>query len=407
MLKRVEISGFKSIKSQSLELGKINLFIGQNGSGKSNILEAIGMLSSAISGGISYTIMGAKGIRSSAPDIYRSALKGRRPTYFDLKAEFDHVKYNCNIYSKESELSNHWRFQSESLYRKDHRGRWTKIAGRSGRGVNVNKASIPKGELSTDKSLLTILEFLSVLTEQEKEDLESLAEYSIYSPFTNVLRGVSQDSSLASPLGLFGGNLPKALSDTIRSDKDKNVSKFFKLFPWFERIAVSKPSAELLDRQAKSDLVVTFNDKYMATTFNKLYSSDVSEGALYVTFILTLLLHPTAPKIFALDNVDSSLNPGLVRKLVAIISEIAEQKSKQVLMTTHNPTALDGLDLFNDDHRLYVVERNPSTGETEITRLKPTEGTTRESWEETTGGAKLSELWLNGYLGALTPPGDF
>ena len=76
-------------------------------------------------------------------------------------------------------------------------------------------------------------------------------------------------------------------------------------------------------------------------------------------------------------------------------------------MTTHNPTALDGLDLFNDEHRLYVVDRNPETGETEATRLKPAEGTTRESWEEMTGGAKLSELWLDGFLGGLPHSEDF
>ena len=38
ILKRIEVSGYKSIKRMSLELGPLNVLIGANGSGKSNLL---------------------------------------------------------------------------------------------------------------------------------------------------------------------------------------------------------------------------------------------------------------------------------------------------------------------------------------------------------------------------------
>jgi len=41
MLRRVTIKNFKSIKNLSFDLGRVNVLIGENGSGKSNILEAI------------------------------------------------------------------------------------------------------------------------------------------------------------------------------------------------------------------------------------------------------------------------------------------------------------------------------------------------------------------------------
>ncbi|KAF5418004.1 MAG: DNA replication and repair protein RecF [Candidatus Methanogaster sp.] len=45
MIKNLEIKNFKSIKHLELDCKKINLFIGEPNTGKSNILEALGILS--------------------------------------------------------------------------------------------------------------------------------------------------------------------------------------------------------------------------------------------------------------------------------------------------------------------------------------------------------------------------
>jgi len=45
MIKRLEIKNFKSIKQLELDCKRVNIFIGGPNSGKSNILEGIGILS--------------------------------------------------------------------------------------------------------------------------------------------------------------------------------------------------------------------------------------------------------------------------------------------------------------------------------------------------------------------------
>ena len=79
---------------------------------------------------------------------------------------------------------------------------------------------------------------------------------------------------------------------------------------------------------------------------------------------------------------------------------IKEHPEKQIFLTTHNPTALDAIDLFNENHRLFVVSRSKN-GETKIERIKPPENTTKEDWENEYGGLKLSEIWLSGAIGGL------
>ena len=44
MLKRIRCKGFKSIREMDLELGKINVLIGANGAGKSNLVELLNIL---------------------------------------------------------------------------------------------------------------------------------------------------------------------------------------------------------------------------------------------------------------------------------------------------------------------------------------------------------------------------
>lgn len=69
MIRNISIKSFKSLLDVKIELGKINVFVGANGSGKSNLLEAIGMLSAAAGGRVNDATLRARGVR---PGIYKS-----------------------------------------------------------------------------------------------------------------------------------------------------------------------------------------------------------------------------------------------------------------------------------------------------------------------------------------------
>ena len=120
---------------------------------------------------------------------------------------------------------------------------------------------------------------------------------------------------------------------------------------------------------------------------------DASEGALYVLFMLTLAMHPQGPSIFSVDSFDHALNPRLARKMVQVFCEQIIENNKHVFLTTHNPLVLDGLDLCNDDIRLFAVDRDKN-GFAQITRVK----VSRELINE---GQPLSRLWINGRLGGV------
>jgi hypothetical protein len=72
-----------------------------------------------------------------------------------------------------------------------------------------------------------------------------------------------------------------------------------------------------------------------------------------------------------------------------------------VFLTSHNPTALDAFDLFDDNQRIFVVSRD-AKGITTITRLQPEKGWTRSDWIKAMEGRSLSERWIENEIpGAL------
>ena len=67
MIKEIAIKNFKSIVDLKLPLGRFNLFIGANGSGKSNILEAIAFGAAASSDKLDFEYFANRGIRVVEP----------------------------------------------------------------------------------------------------------------------------------------------------------------------------------------------------------------------------------------------------------------------------------------------------------------------------------------------------
>ncbi|MHB1494347.1 MAG: AAA family ATPase [Acidithiobacillus sp.] len=399
-LTSVTIKSFKSIVETTLDLGQLNVLIGTNGSGKSNILEAIATLSCAVDSRIDYAKLAERGSRLSAPKIFKSSFSGiTRSNHFTLHGDFGKLSYTATVNAKADANFN---FITE-LYMRGN----TKLGGRSNAGIAIPEL---KGKITAQNGITASLEALGKFSVSDLKELSAIRNYAIYSLSTTILRGVSEDSSRKEPLGLYGGGLANALADVIRdSRKNKeapghDLQLFFKMFDWFKSIGTTSDiSNELLSNHVHTtNTVVKFADKFMRDSFNEIYAYDVSEGALYILFLVVLLLHKNSPDFFALDNVDTALNPGLIRKTIKSVAELLKKMpAKQIIMTTHNPSTLDAIDLFDPTHRLFVVKRN-AYGHTKAERIMPPDGYTRESWIKEHGGMRLSEIWLSGIIGGLT-----
>ena len=149
---------------------------------------------------------------------------------------------------------------------------------------------------------------------------------------------------------------------------------------WARSVEVGKIREYMASRDMlnRDEDMVYFIDRFMHRKRNTLSVYDSSEGTLFLLFAAVLLSHDKSPKTFALDNVDSALNPRMTKILLETVIEATnsaydedlEFGPRQIFLTSHNPSSLDAFDLFDDHQRIFVVERNED-GHTEITRLQP------------------------------------
>ena len=74
MIRHLTIENYKSIQKLELELGRITVLIGANGSGKSNVLEAIALSSAAANDKLDNEFLASRGIRvTDDPRFMRAA----------------------------------------------------------------------------------------------------------------------------------------------------------------------------------------------------------------------------------------------------------------------------------------------------------------------------------------------
>jgi DNA repair ATPase RecN len=117
MIRAIHIEGFKSVLSQTLELGRVNCFIGANGVGKSNLLEAIGVLGAAAGGRVDDEAIVRRGVRAGLPGLYKTSFQvGRIPPHITLSATTDTLAaYRVSLLNPLEKPEPAWSFKTEVI----------------------------------------------------------------------------------------------------------------------------------------------------------------------------------------------------------------------------------------------------------------------------------------------------
>ncbi|CAD0227907.1 MULTISPECIES: AAA family ATPase [Planktothrix] len=383
MIQQITIKNFKSIDQLKLPLGRVTVLIGENGCGKTNILEAIALSSAAASDKLDHEFLASRGIRITEPQFMRSA-------------------FNSDDLNKEIETS--FQFQNDKIitYNLQHDGKpyssWvSKISEISKEIPEIERMS--EGiylayEQNTDIfSSLSEADFVQQSVKRyiiENPDNLTLKNFLIFSPENSSLRIFKEEGQIQ-PLGIHGEGLLKlltVLNAEKNQEKIQEIKEKMQLIDWFKDFSIP-------DELSLNQKTLKIADRYLISRKQKYFDQNSSnEGFLFLLFYFCLFISDNTPKFFAVDNIDVSLNPRLGRRLVQELVQLAKKYERQVIFTTHNPAILDGLDLEDDEQRLFVISRN-QLGYTKARRIlspKPLDG------QEP---VRLSEAFLRGYIGGL------
>ncbi len=395
MLQEITIKNFKSIENDTIKLGRVNVFIGENGCGKSNILEAVAFLSATSDGLLNNESLFNKGIRLAKPELTISNFKKKiQKKEFEIHSLLTGNKEGNRYFFKND--NNIWGLRViidmdiESQEEKDL------TQEKFNEFKEYFEEFIEKS--MSDEDLRA--KFQSLFNEKQIKNLAnsfSTYDFLIYALNTPALRGFTNESR-KEPVGIYGENL-----DYLIANFDKNelqtLKKYNYLIEWLADFDVDREDNMKFNgyKPNRSKSKLFFKDKFMATKNNLFSAENANEGILHILFYLSVMISKRTPKFFAIDNIESCLNPHLCTHLMKEVCTLAKEQNKQLLITTHNPAILDGLNLNDDEIRLFEVSRNRS-GHTVTRRIE-----VKPEHEQQEGRRlKLSELWTRGYLGAVS-----
>lgn len=362
MISSIQIKNFKSIENLTLELGRLNVVIGANASGKTNILEAIVMGASASSNKLDYEFLGNR-IRVTSPEFMRNAFLGTKEKCILVKFLFDNYNISYPLIND----------------KRDYRKWLLDISAEIGAFTNsIIEEEKAKGNNPSYQDV-----------ESKKQQIVSsagISDFLIYTPELSYLKKFEELAQIT-PLGIRGEGLFYILKQII-SDKEKklqfdDIKEYLHLLDWFDDFDIPKG---LMPNEYK----ISIKDRFIDSSFKYFDQRSSNEGFLFLLFYLVLFTSENTPSFFAIDNIETGFNPKLCTELIKTLNKLAEKYQKQVILTTHNPAILDGLNLNDNNQRLFISQRNKA-GKTIIERIK----------NKPESGIKLSELWTKGYIGGI------
>ncbi|MCH9036693.1 MAG: AAA family ATPase [Chloroflexi bacterium] len=376
MISKITIKNYKSLENVTLNLGPLTVLVGANGSGKSNILDALMFLKSMVTPEqLAHEVLEPRGRYESVVwggEIKRAIAfrvswqdqqlnSGACLTYsLDLGYEYRRER---GVITKEKIETN-----GNPPFQRDDSGRVTFTRKD---GSSVSEHTFPELSVFGIPSVQDIAEVASLLKLTRNWELYNFEYRGMRPP-----QPVRKEYRLSET----GNNLSTVLH-AIYSSKPLIFSEVF------ESVKVAVPTAEALFSDLTEDgkTYVALKEKDVPQPVG---SWGLSDGTLFALALSTALLTPQIPGLLCLESPDASLHP-YVMEHVAELLKSASRKT-QVIVTTHSPYLLDYL----PPESIVVVEKVKGK-----TVLKPVKGRKGVRYAIEKLGA--GDAWYSGHLGGV------
>lgn len=339
MITRLSIQHYRSIENLDLALGPVNVLVGRNGAGKSNIVDTVKFVRDALRYGLDQAITDRNGIASIrqwsptrpydisiAIEVERRVLDQREYGRFSFTLassgqgyviKREEGSWNGLVRTAESSKP----VIAHSSYTRDAEGRVACVI----MGETIKPLAADENELFlVSRSVAWLSGLKSLLTDFEK-----------YAIFPNTLRQ-AQRQSTETYLTMHGDNLASVLKRMRNKKKSEAISEIT------TSMQMVIPDLEsILIQSVGSFIVPQFRVRSPANN-GKVHSFDVdqlSDGGLRILGLLVALYQDPIPATIALEEPELTVHPGALQLISDSIAEVSG--TAQILVTTHSPEFLD------------------------------------------------------------------
>lgn len=287
-LNHIRIEGFKSIRHAELALGNLNIFIGANGAGKSNLIGAFRLLQKILDGQLQHYV---------ANDPDRFLFHGRKKTPdIRLAFAFEDVKYQCVLEAERDLL----------LLKQKDIARTTAIS-----DTSRHMALMDKADSLQEK--IVIYHFHDTSDTSPAKQTADLDD-------NRFLR--ADGGNLAAYLYWLQEKAPQAF---------RRIEEHVRLVaPFFDRFVLAP--LRLNERKIKLEWRHKNSDAYFD-------AYTLSDGTLRFICLATLLLQPEPPALILLDEPELGLHPAAIALLAEMLASASQHT--QIMLATQSVTLLN------------------------------------------------------------------
>lgn len=379
MLSSFTLKDFRSYREATLQLSPLTVLIGANASGKSNLMEALRLLSWIAQGNklgsIRYRLReDGSPIRGVVGDLFR-----RRKRIFRLSCGTTCPDWDNYAIGIERTDEDELRIADEALAGSAQRVPLF-------RTVNVDKATdlvwaaynnfAPGGKkpeipCNDQEPVLIQLQSPARFGPRHKKSRKTILDVSgkyqgwlsnilFLDPRPSAMRayGFKTDRTLDGN----GANLSGVLYNLCRTQTGKDrLLEFVKALPEQDISDigfVETPRGEVMVKVTET--CGGRDTGYDATV--------LSDGALRVLAVAAAVLSAPENSVAAIEEIDNGVHPSRAERLLSRLSSVAEERGLRILLSSHNPALLDALPMEAVPNVVFCY-RDPKNGSSRLIRL--------------------------------------
>jgi len=373
MIKKIRVKNFKSFKDLELNIGKVNILIGANGSGKSNFVQIFRFLRDIVKDGLekAISIQGeTKYLRNVNIDISENLL-------IEIILATEEIPYSVFIEFTEDG------YGYCKIVNNNHIVEYKPNINGPGKTIyfNIEETLALNEKINIEKS-----DRFKIALSEKQTSAQSEMENSIDFKSICICNFDPKFSKMAVPIFVKadleedGSNLvifiKKILDDPEKKRMFMNLVSY--LLPYIEDIKVDKFTETHYYLRVRE----TYSDKgYLPTPL-------ISDGTINALGLIVALYFQESPLII-IEEPDRGFHPSLISRVVDMMRDAAEYGNKQIIATTHSPMMVKHADPKN----ILLVSR----GENGFSHIvKPTRKKDVKIFLE--NGMRLEELYVSELL---------
>ncbi|MFZ4508391.1 MAG: AAA family ATPase [Fimbriimonas sp.] len=347
----LRVEGYRSIRSLTLPMKRVNVIVGPNGCGKSNLYQAIGLLRAAAEGTLARTLVREGGM----PSVLWAGPRKDGPVRLKIGVSFDEYDYDLEVGLPQPSITLFGLdplVKSEKIMRREG-ARKIVLLDRNSASFKVRDA---RGGMREEYlSLSASASILSQLVDAQQYPIlddvrRRLLKWRFYHEFRS-----DRDSAMRRPqvatrtlvMSSDGSDLAAALQTVIENGDGEGL---------MASVKDAFPGAELIIQGSAQGLSVGMHYPGLDRPMNV---RELSDGTLRYLCLLAAFFSPAPAPLMALNEPETSLHSSLLPPLARLIARGSE--TSQIWLTTH---AGDIADMVSELCKVRPIELDRVDGET-------------------------------------------